>query len=661
MNSIPTDNINLCFVGGVSTGKSTILNAIFCEELTQCKIKRTTMVPTVYVENSTHQTTSDEIYKKITEKNKDIIERTERGENIAKDEYAEMVFQVGPLDISILEGSRVNVYDIPGLNDARTKNVYYEYLETNFFKFNLVVFIVDIHSGLNTSDEIDIVNFITNNTRHQLENNNRKIYTLVVVNKADDMQIGEEGSDVLELTGELSEMYDQVVKTITAEFKKKSVADQLIGIVPLCAVDSYLYRMVKKHGTKFKLSPEQILKIGINENGKKFSTMKPDGQAKKVYEILKDEVFISTMIRLSGFRRMERILHDFLTKNDNGKIIRIDNLLYNIRKLPPIVMDKLYTMDLKILVHQYYKAYEAIHAIDEDMYELLMVEITDNLRRQMEKQVSAYNCLNDLYNDYAYASAHIMRPEYYDTSQYPNFLTNRIARIIMSLFVDRSTSWTLGSFTSELRNCFVHLKKVGLFDKTHVNPILDAIISNDHGARTIDFKTGDLGKLCKVLYTIPYNYDSLSLFLRFLVVNQLESFTGIYTPDDLYRKKMLYTKYGELPIASYISYTCSGPGIKAILRGLDEYEGNELDTMYLKICKSNDCNNFVYTDYRSDSDEYHSGIDTDEDEDEDEEMISTNRIAIGKKIYLIDENNNVYTTGSHELVGVYNPLLDVIE
>jgi hypothetical protein len=99
------------------------------------------------------------------------------------------------------------------------------------------------------------------------------------------------------------------------------------------------------------------------------------------------------------------------------------------------------------------------------------------------------------------------------------------------------------------------------------------------------------------------------------------------------------------------------------LRGLDEYEGNELDTMYLKICKSNDCNNFVYTDYRSDSDEYHSGIDTDEDEDEDvdEEMISTNRIAIGKKIYLIDENNNVYTTGSHELVGLYNPLLDVIE
>ena len=160
MSSIPTDNVNLCFVGGVSTGKSTILNAIFCEELTQCKIKRTTMVPTVYVENETTQTSSDEIYRKITEKNKDIIERTERGEKISKGEYKEMAFQVGPLDINILEGSRVNVYDIPGLNDARTKDVYYEYLEANFFKFTMVVFIVDIHSGLNTSDEIDIVGLV---------------------------------------------------------------------------------------------------------------------------------------------------------------------------------------------------------------------------------------------------------------------------------------------------------------------------------------------------------------------------------------------------------------------------------------------------------------------------------------------------------------------
>ena len=113
-------------------------------------------------------------------------------------------------------------------------------------------------------------------------------------------------------------------------------------------------------------------------------------------------------------------------------------------------------------------------------------------------------------------------------------------------------------------------------------------------------------------------------------------------------------KYGELPIASYI--TQSSPSLQCVLRGLDKYEGNELDMMYLKLCKSCERQNFVITDYRSDSDEYHSGMESDEDEE-----ISTNRISISGKIYLIDENQNVYTTQSHELVGVYNPLLDVIE
>ena len=48
---LPISNLNLCIVGCVSSGKSTLLNALFCEELTQTKIKRTTMTPCIFVEN----------------------------------------------------------------------------------------------------------------------------------------------------------------------------------------------------------------------------------------------------------------------------------------------------------------------------------------------------------------------------------------------------------------------------------------------------------------------------------------------------------------------------------------------------------------------------------------------------------------------------------
>jgi hypothetical protein len=40
--TIPNDNINICFVGGVSTGKSTCLNGVFCQKLTECKMYKDT-------------------------------------------------------------------------------------------------------------------------------------------------------------------------------------------------------------------------------------------------------------------------------------------------------------------------------------------------------------------------------------------------------------------------------------------------------------------------------------------------------------------------------------------------------------------------------------------------------------------------------------------
>jgi len=89
-------------------------------------------------------------------------------------------------------------------------------------------------------------------------------------------------------------------------------------------------------------------------------------------------------------------------------------------------------------------------------------------------------------------------------------------------------------------------------------------------------------------------------------MNQL---TEIDDPDELYKKKMLYIKYGELTISNYIPI--NKPSFQCVLYGMYPYEGNELDMIYLKLGKSNDRNNFLIVDYRSDSDEYHSDMDDD--------------------------------------------------
>jgi hypothetical protein len=83
--------------------------------------------------------------------------------------------------------------------------------------------------------------------------------------------------------------------------------------------------MIRKHGAAFQLTDEQIQKIGMNDQGKKFSKLKKTEQREKVAEIVQDAKFIEDMIQLSGFRQFEKMLADHLTTSHKGD--RIGNIL----------------------------------------------------------------------------------------------------------------------------------------------------------------------------------------------------------------------------------------------------------------------------------------------------------------------------------------------
>jgi GTP-binding protein EngB required for normal cell division len=600
--TVPIDNINLCFVGGVSTGKSTILNAIFCEELTQCKIKRTTMVPTIYIENENDApniTSPELIFTTISDKNKEIIEKTETGKKLNQKEYDELKFNVGKLDINILNGSYVNVYDIPGLNDARTKDVYYDYLDENFTKFNLVVLLVDIHSGLNTSDEIDIVNFITNHTKYELETNKKQIYTLVVVNKADDMQVDEEDPDaVLKLTGELSEMFDQVQNTITSEFKNKAIEKHLIGIIPLCAIDSYLYRMVKKHGKKFKLSPEQILKIGINENGKRFSTLKPATQEDRVYKILDNNKFINDMIKLSGFSRLENILHKFLTENGVGKEIRINNILFEIGKYPKI---KDFVLRNKQNIHEIEKH------VKKCMDILKVLKTIDN--EEYDKFVTDFLCdfnsvLGDIIRNIKHCNNQkIQLIEYYDdihrkifrtyfgefiSEEYPDYMKDHMIDLINNDFDDKPIQ-----IETIIEN-FNILKRMNLFNANQIDIIFATIISNRLEKNAIYLKESvEIDHLIELLKECEPIVTNIATFIRFVLINLYST----YEYSDLYKAQMLFHKHGEIPMYTYLTNTLDKSKVDIMLYvyGLN-YQDLEakykLELYYISYEKKNNLINF---------------------------------------------------------------------
>lgn len=599
-SSTPIDNVNVCFVGGVSTGKSTILNAIFCEELTQCKIKRTTMVPTVYVENPSDTKGLDSperIFASIAEKNREIIEKTESGISVPDSEYAELQFNVGKLDINILPDSMVNVYDIPGLNDARTKSVYYRYLQRNFHRFNLVVFIVDIHSGLNTSDEADILNFIADHTRQQLDKNQKKIYTLVVVNKADDMQlIPESEDDKLEITGELGEMFDQVEKTVNEVFLLRNIAEHLVGIIPLCAIDSYLYRMTQKHGDKFKLSPEQILKIGINENGKKFSTLKPKTQEAKVREILNDKEFVGTMIKLSGFGHFEKRLHSFLTQSDTGRQLRIENLLFSMKSLPEItpLVKKATTPEHIVavadLVGRYFETYNRILKIDPAIGNGLIESELDNVERAFWdtlasvlktatiKKINVALHLFEAFRDNVFVRYFATWRNY---KIYPRNLCDAMKSRIQNILTNQRIK------PSEIVESVHLLEKIGALTQEVFAELNDSILINVHRFSAIAHspanRQGDDADYAVYIRMGEHLGVDMTAFVRFILIGRISE-KSYYSESELFEKTMLYLKYREVPVYTYLQFITSklNPSPEwFLLEPSSEDPTHRLDMVYL--------------------------------------------------------------------------------
>jgi hypothetical protein len=565
---IPSENINICFVGGVSTGKSTGLNSVFCEQFTECKIKRTTMLPTVYIENESGDRTSDDILKTITDSNTEIINR--ESENIVftidsklTTTCKELIFDVGKLDINILDDSYVNIYDIPGLNDAKTKDVFYNYLDENFFKFNMLIFFVDINSGLNTSDEMEMLKFICEKTKDQLDNNNRKISTLVIVNKADDMQL-EEGK--LVLMGEMKEMFEQVNDTVKNEFKKNNISEQLIGVIPMCALDSYLYRMVKKHGDRFVLSPQQIQKIGINEMGKKFSMKTKLVQEQEVKKILKDNTFIENMIQLSGFSQLEYLLRNFLSDNDKGRKLRIDNILFKLRKLPDItklIVEKGLTYDYLGLIDDYSLVYCQIKTIDKDEYNIIVTDFVKNMMDAVKEVIITSRYVESFVCDYDTFVVKFVKPhfsEFYSTSEYPQFLTNHIVDCIGNIVSNNVVK--ISSFVAHIEM----LIYVGKFNKSNLNLIFTNLISNVRHQNTIDF--GDdtyCDNLTAIFDKCKEDDVDISNVLRFILINKLQ-YDGC-----LNEKIMIYKRYGEIPVLNYMEHLNMAKNLGLINSGQVSY------------------------------------------------------------------------------------------
>ena len=578
-----TETINICLVGGVSVGKSTILNAFFGTDYAQCNIKRTTMMPNIFVETNDFIESSENINKTIQEINHKIIQQTEAGKSLCLDDYGnELKFNVDSMNIS--KEIKISIYDIPGLNDGNTNKNYYDYLEKNFHKFNIILFVVDIMSGLNTSDEMGILIFLATNIKKHQTKSKKNINMLTIVNKADDMTFNPTTGKLI-VEGELGEMFGQIQKTVGDIFSKHNIQTNLLKCIPICGYSAHLYTMIQKNKDISKLTREQILKIGVNDMGTKFRNLILHEQDKIIQQKIHDNDFVGEQIKLSGFKAIKSSLSNFIA--DHGSIMIIENIYYELDRCSPITLGNfILTLTTNLSIIEKIKKYDKIKYEHEIKITIKKINTLINKKIQIMKNVYQiifyYQDIVEQIKQNPLIKA-ILDP-YWKYNDKPDYIVDKIVNIILTIYSTKQIS-------IENLYYFNALDEIGHLKIEFIDLLLTGILSNSNKSQTFDFtnwnsSNNNIRTIVELFEKIKNSMHFIN-FLRFFLIN-IYSQNNIKI-DDLLVKKMLFCQHNEIPMYEFISfYTKNVKNVdnKIFYIGLVESDKEHLlELYYISKCK----------------------------------------------------------------------------
>jgi hypothetical protein len=256
-----TENIHIAILGPVSAGKSTLLNALFSNTFSDMKRKKTTMLPQIY------QTTLDkknitniETILEMNRKSNEEVLKLREENKYTQEQFKELKYYVAPIyDFIELpdEKATYSILDMPGLNCGGGVNMYFNYIESTSKQIDIYILVFDINSGLNTTDEINILIMIN----AEIEKNKHG-YVHILINKCDDVVYDNDGFKFTD--SELQELYDRCKET--AKKYLKDVRGHFT-ISPLCASELYVFRGIKNNIDT--IDEKHLDKIIMNECGKK--------------------------------------------------------------------------------------------------------------------------------------------------------------------------------------------------------------------------------------------------------------------------------------------------------------------------------------------------------------------------------------------------------
>ena len=328
------------------------------------------MTPQVYYEcGGEYDAQSDlttEIRSQNTVINQQLISKTEQKIPITYDDIRETKHVVSNIhDFAKLEQDiYLTIYDIPGVNNGETKDLYFRYITENFNKFDIIIYVVDIYSALNTSDERDILDKLVTNCKSNYENYGIHNKVIILANKCDEMYLHDDGHTLV-LDEELQEMMDQL-KTVVNQKICDTFPTLDYKILPISSENSFIYRVYSKDST-IELDMKYLNKFGYNEYGRtRWNKLTEKKKRSMIRKLLDDpENDVNETLTTTGFTGFKNTLNTYLSKK-NQKIYINNHIQQGIQKIVGNTQ-----IDITADINKFYEYYL--------MYKDLSSRITDGI------------------------------------------------------------------------------------------------------------------------------------------------------------------------------------------------------------------------------------------------------------------------------------------
>lgn len=269
--------INVAIIGPVSAGKSTLLNTLFVNNFSEMNIRRTTMQPQIYEESH-----DDCNAQTILEINKQSNQKFYNDKNIIIEPIHHKVDSIKDF-LNLDQNVLLRIHDLPGINDNNAEQIYLNYMVDNFHVYDIVFFVIDINSSLNTSTEVNMLNTILQQIAKQKQKYHKNVILYVIVNKYDHPN------------KEYDEMGEQIRKIFNEHREKHQLSDLKHRIIRLSLETAYIYRMIHLN-TGQDLDIKYVNKIGL-DNYPKREWFKLDEESKreKIKNLIQENDYNETM------------------------------------------------------------------------------------------------------------------------------------------------------------------------------------------------------------------------------------------------------------------------------------------------------------------------------------------------------------------------------